>query len=172
MSTVFANIDNDGVVLSWTRYRANEDQVEMLESEVATNAATNLVAAKRNKRNEILCTFNQYGAQVIGEYPDGERLSWAKQESEAKAHKANANANVPLIAQMAGQRGLTIADLALRIRKNVAAQEYAGGVLIGERQRCEDALTVATTVAQVQAITFTLPADFYTNMQAAHAAAD
>ncbi|MCG9032691.1 hypothetical protein [Laribacter hongkongensis] len=73
-------------------------------------------------------------------YPDSEVMSWSQQTREADALDANPNATTPLLTAIATVRGLSIADLAARVRAKTAAYAVASGQIIGQRQALEDAL--------------------------------
>lgn len=90
-------------------------------------------------------------------YPLGEQQSWDKQEIEARDFTADAAAPVPLLSALAAARGIGVADLAARIiAKSDLFAAYSGAV-IGNRQKCEDAVAAAGTIAQVDAITWGAP---------------
>jgi antitoxin component HigA of HigAB toxin-antitoxin module len=79
-------------------------------------------------------------AAVKSGYPESEVLSWAKQETEARAYQADADASTPLIDSLAAARGLTKAELVSRIIAKADAFAVVSGAIIGKRQALEDAL--------------------------------
>jgi hypothetical protein len=71
-------------------------------------------------------------------YPDTEVLTFAKQETEARAFLADALAATPMIDALATNRGIDKAELAGRI---IAKADYFAaytGAVIGHRQKLED----------------------------------
>lgn len=80
-------------------------------------------------------------------YPDGEVQSWAQQTREAEALAADPQAPAPLLTAIAAARGLTVAELADRVRVKVAAYATASGAIIGQRQALEDAVNAVDLAA-------------------------
>jgi hypothetical protein len=71
-------------------------------------------------------------------YPDTEVLTFAKQETEARAFLADALAATPMIDALATNRGIDKAELAGRI---IAKADYFAtytGAVVGHRQKLED----------------------------------
>lgn len=87
--------------------------------------------------------------QITASYPADEMQSWSKQEAEARAGGG------PLIDALASARGVTLADLIGRIIAKADAFAVASGQTIGNRQRCEDAIRSAQTIAEVEAVKWT-----------------
>jgi hypothetical protein len=129
--------------------------------------APDIATEKSEKLAQISMMFSQYMASFTTGYPLEEMLSWDQQEREADAYNANSNANAPLISGISSRRGVAMTELQLRIRKKAAAYKYGTGVLIGERQRCEDLVDTAATSADLEAIVFSLPPTFLADVQAA-----
>lgn len=73
-------------------------------------------------------------------YPDGEVQSWSQQTKEADALAASPDAPTPMLTAIASARGLSVTDLAARVRSKTAAYAHASGKIIGQRQVLEDAL--------------------------------
>lgn len=80
-------------------------------------------------------------------YPDSEVMSWSQQTKEADALDANPSATTPLLAAIATARGLSVADLAARVRAKTAAYALASGQIIGQRQALEDAVVAVDLTA-------------------------
>jgi len=72
--------------------------------------------------------------------PDNERLSWDKQEAEARAFVAASTAATPLIDNLALARGIDKAYLVSKIIEKADLSSVAVGTLVGERQKKEDEL--------------------------------
>jgi hypothetical protein len=93
-------------------------------------------------------------AVVRANYPDGEVQSWAKQESEARAYAADNAAAIPLIEALSAARGVPVAELVNRIIAKADSFAVISGQIIGNRQRCEDEINAATTIEEVEAVTW------------------
>lgn len=94
-------------------------------------------------------------AAIRAGYPEGEVLSWPKQEAEARAFVADANAPTPLLDALATARELNKAELAARVIAKADAFAALSGQLIGRRQRLIDqldALGEDATAEQVAAV--------------------
>lgn len=128
--------------------------------------ASELQVAKNNKLVELEIEFNKAMAIFTAGYPASEIASWDRQASQAHEFESNNSAPVGLIRRLAQRRAIALAELSLRIRKKEAAYEYGSGVLIGERQKKEDEVTLAADVAAVEAIEFSVPATFLADVQA------
>lgn len=111
-----------------------------------------LADAKTRKLGELSKACDAAIAPIKIGYPQGEQQTWDKQESEARAYTANSSASTPLMSALCAQRNITISDLAARIINKSDAFASACGYYIGKRQKHEDDVTSATTVAQVDAI--------------------
>jgi hypothetical protein len=109
---------------------------------------------KAIKTNEIDAAYNAAISVISSSYPETERNSWAKQEQEARAWIANGSAATPLLSAIAAARGTSLTDIAARVIANADAYAvYAGGV-IGKRQAKMIAIAAATTIAELEAITW------------------
>jgi hypothetical protein len=101
---------------------------------------------------------NAYQAAVrliISEYPRDEVESWSKQEAEARALLNDSDIETPWLDSAAAARGLTKADLAVRIINKVNRFVPLHGALTGRRQKLRDqiaALGDEPTQAQLDAI--------------------
>ncbi|MDY0164507.1 hypothetical protein [Desulfobotulus sp.] len=93
-------------------------------------------------------------AALAGSYSAHEKLSWDKQEAEARAYLADSSSPTPLLSGIAAARNLTVEDLAQRVLAKVAAYEVAAGQILGEQQRCEDSIKKATSIEAVQTVAF------------------
>jgi hypothetical protein len=111
-----------------------------------------LADAKKNKLLELLKACDNAINPIKAGYPEGEQQTWDKQENEARAFIANASAPTPLLSALSSARGITVSNLAGRIVAKSDAFASACGNYIGKRQKHEDDVTSATTIAQVDAI--------------------
>lgn len=107
---------------------------------------------KAAKLNEINGAYQQAIADMTPGYPDDERLTFDKQEQEARAWLADDTALTPFIDALAAGRQMDKAELVKRIIAKADAFALASGSLTGQRQRYEDMLDVAETPEDVDAI--------------------
>ena len=107
---------------------------------------------KARKLNEINALYQQAIADMTPGYPDDERLTFDKQEQEARAWLADNSASTPFVDALAAGRQMDKAELVNRIIAKADAFAFASGLLTGQRQRYEDLLDVAETAEAVAAI--------------------
>lgn len=107
---------------------------------------------KIEKLNEINATYQQAIATLTPTYPDDERLTFDKQEQEARSWIADNDAETPFVDALAAGRQMEKAELVSRIIAKADAFALASGSLTGQRQRYEDMLDVAETAEAVAAI--------------------
>lgn len=107
---------------------------------------------KAAKLNEINTTYQQAIATLTPTYPDDERLTFDKQEAEARAWLADNSTPTPFVDALAAGRQMDKAELVSRIIAKADAFALASGSLTGQRQRYEDMLDVAETADAVAAI--------------------
>lgn len=107
---------------------------------------------KAIKLNEINAAYQQAIATLTPTYPDDERLTFDKQEQEARAWLADNSTSTPFIDALAAGRQMDKAELVSRIIAKADAFALASGSLTGQRQRYEDMLDVAETADAVAAI--------------------
>lgn len=107
---------------------------------------------KSTKLNEINATYQQAIATLTPTYPDDERLTFDKQEQEARAWLADNSTPTPFVDALAAGRQMDKAELVSRIIAKADAFALASGSLTGQRQRYEDMLDVAETADAVAAI--------------------
>lgn len=108
-----------------------------------------------NQIAQINRDFELAMQKITTGYPPNEITSWSKQETEARAYVADANAATPLLDALAEGRGLTKADLASRILYKADLFAAVSGQLIGKRQGLEDvldALPGEATAEDVEAV--------------------
>lgn len=107
---------------------------------------------KAIKLNEINILYQQSIATLTPTYPDDERLTFDKQEQEARAWLADNSTSTPFIDALATGRQMDKAELVNRIIAKADAFAIASGLLTGQRQRYEDLLDVAESADAVAAI--------------------
>ena len=110
------------------------------------------------KRREIWGAGDAILAQVKANFTSAEIESWSKQEEGAKdiqAGKADTEAAL-FVAAIATQRGIETSTLVTKILGNVATYGALSSTVIGEQQRLDDLIKVATTQEALDAIVWTL----------------
>lgn len=107
---------------------------------------------KANKLSEINRTYQQAIAALTPTYPDDERLTFDKQEQEARAWLADNSTSTPFVDALAAGRQMDKVELVNRIIAKADAFAFASGLLTGQRQRYEDLLDLAETAEAVAAI--------------------
>lgn len=110
------------------------------------------------KRAEIWGAGDVILAQVKTNFTGAEIESWSKQEEGAKdiqAGRTDTEAAL-FVAAIATQRGIETSALVTKILGNVATYGALSSTVIGEQQRLDDLIKVATTQAQLDAIVWTL----------------
>lgn len=111
-----------------------------------------LADAKAAKSTEILTGSDAAMNAITSTYSANEKLSWPKQEAEAKALLADPNAPAPLLRGIADTRGIALTVLRDNVLANVEASEALTALILGTQQKYEDMVKAATTVEEVQAI--------------------
>lgn len=107
---------------------------------------------KAAKLSEVNSAYQQAIATLTPGYPDDERLTFDKQEAEARAWLADNSAFTPFVDALAAGRKMDKAELVSRIIAKADAFAVASGLLTGQRQRYEDLLDAASTAEAVEAI--------------------
>ena len=107
---------------------------------------------KATKLNEINALYQQAIATLTPTYPDDERLTFDKQEQEARAWLADNSTPTPFVDALSAGRQMDKAELVSRIIAKADAFAVASGSLTGQRQRYEDMLDVAETADAVASI--------------------
>ena len=131
---------------------SDADFLGTLELEADSAAALDLVKWEWLLR--ILHQSDTAMAALSGGFSDHEKLSWDKQEAEARAYIADNSSPAPLLSGIAAARGLAVAELAQRVLAKVTGYELVAGQILGEQQRCEDEIKKADTIEAVQAVEF------------------
>lgn len=107
---------------------------------------------KAIKLNEINAAYQQAIATLTPTYPDDERLTFDKQEAEARSWLADNSESTPFVDALAAGRMIDKAELVNRIIAKADAFAIASGLLTGQRQRYEDLLDAAETADDAAAI--------------------
>ena len=113
-----------------------------------------LVAAKRA---EIWGAGDAILATVKENFTQAEIESWSKQEQGAKdiqAGDTNTEA-AQFVAAIAQGRGINVSVLVTKILMNVESYGVLSAAVIGEQQRLDDLIKIATTQADLEAIVWT-----------------
>lgn len=111
-----------------------------------------LAELKTAKLAEINTAYQQAIAEMTPGYPDDERLTFDKQEQEARGWLADNSFPTPFVDALAAGRRMNKVELVNRIIAKADAFAIASGLLTGQRQRYEDLLDAAKTTADVAAI--------------------
>jgi len=107
---------------------------------------------KAAKLREILTKSDEAMDSLTASYSDNEKLSWPKQEAEAKALLTAPDASAPLLRGIAAARGIPLEKLRDKVLANVSVSEQATALILGTQQKYEDAVRAAETVEAVQGI--------------------
>lgn len=107
---------------------------------------------KIEKMDEINAAYQQAIATLTPTYPDDERLTFDKQEAEARGWLADNSFPTPFVDALAAGRQMDKAELVKRIILKADAFALAFGSLTGQRQRYEDMLKDAQDAESVAAI--------------------
>lgn len=104
------------------------------------------------KLAEINTEYQKNIATLTPGYPDSEKLTFDKQEAEARAWLLDNTAHTPFIDALAAGRRMDKSELVQRIIAKADAFALASGSLTGQRQRYEDVLNAAKTPEDIDAI--------------------
>lgn len=114
----------------------------------------NLNRAKSAKRAEIMAAYRQAIGSITQPYEQTEIDSWYKQETQARAYSADNSASVPFLTAQASARGITVSELSGIIITKADAFESAMASALGTKQKHMKSIDDATTVEEVNAITW------------------
>lgn len=147
------------------RMTGNEELTELktyvegvTDVSITADTETEMAELKAQKRVEIWGAGDAILAQVKANYTGAEIESWSKQEEGAKdiqAGKTDTEAAL-FVAAIAQGRGIETQTLVTKILGNVVSYGALSSAVIGEQQRLDDLIKVATTQAQLDAIVWTL----------------
>lgn len=111
-----------------------------------------LKAAKLKELNDYCQSLAN---SLTAGYPDFEKLTWEDQRRECKAWQADNTSPTPYIDTLAVQRGIDRVDYLNRTIAKVDAFTNAAQKLVGQRQRYEDQIKIATA-QQLTTMTFNI----------------
>lgn len=103
------------------------------------------LAIENNRVNEI--KIRHEGSQALLDltkpYSEEERGTWSTQESEARLYLIDNNAPCVMIRRIAFHRGISVAELVIKIMDNVELFQYVAGDILGVQQKKVDDLEVS-----------------------------
>lgn len=136
----------------------------LLYVEGVTQEALELAAAthdpmpglRQGKLAMINSAYEAEFAVLKAQYPDAERESWPIQLSEAESFASDPTALTPFLDALLVARGFgeTKAELAAKVQEKNQAYSGMSATLTGKRHALERQIDTATTVEQLQAITW------------------
>jgi len=111
-----------------------------------------LAEAKESKLMECIEKSEAALSVITAMYPEFERLSWQKQEEEARAWIKDNSAPTPLLSAIAENRNVELFDLVAKVI--VKADSYAvfSGSVIGLRQLVEDKIVASESIEETMGI--------------------
>jgi len=121
-------------------------------TEDAILAETNKLEAAYVKATQVKLINEAYETAITSAYSDSEKLSWTKQEAEARAFTADATAPTPMLTAIATARGITVKALAADVILKADAYAAHAGTQIGTKKARLTAIEAATTSAEVLAV--------------------
>lgn len=139
-------------------YAPGKDGTATTESLLATLKFYNLPypLSLEELKNEKLKSLNQACDYLLDKltstYPFGERETFYKQEGEAVAYKADPTSPCPCLQAIAKNRGIPLEVLVEKVLQKSALFAACTGEIIGERQKLEDELDLASTEKEVNAL--------------------
>lgn len=113
-----------------------------------------LTAAKTRKLAQLKSAADAEVAPILAEYPEVEIKTWDSQEREARAWTADNSATTPTLTGISEVRGKSISHLADKVIKKADHYRNIVSAVAGKRQALADAVGAATTVAEVEQITW------------------
>lgn len=116
--------------------------------------AASIARAKADKIDEINSRAQDYINIATGasDTPAFEVQTWSMQSTEAKAWHADNNAHTPMLSIIANQRGIPVDVLRAKAYSKAIAYEQIVAVVAGQRQKYEQQLDAAETLADIQSI--------------------
>lgn len=108
--------------------------------------------AKRAACDRVCAAYEAEMSRITSQYSEAERLTWDKQEVEARAFIADPAATTPLLDAISSARGLDKPELAVRVIALADAWTLSIGTATGKRQALEDRINEAATVEEVVAV--------------------
>ena len=111
-----------------------------------------LNVARADKQQQIRTWFESQFSALQSEYTQIEIDTFKTQEEEARAYTADPTAPTPMLSGIATARGITVDSLAMKVAENAQTYKLLAAPIMGKKQRLEDALKLATTVTEVEAV--------------------
>lgn len=138
---------------------------DFVNGQFVANTSRQISSVRSHKIAEITSAFEQAMGALVAGYPEREISSWPQQEKEARAwvdYLASTAAGTtaptppatPMLDALATARGVTKDVIAQKIVQKADQYAAAAGALIGKRQALEDQINAATTVVELEAITW------------------
>ena len=150
-SGYFVSVQTAGKPIEIPACAANEMQF-VGEAVLAPDDDEALAHVKKEQISQVLAASDAAMAALSSRYSEHEKLSWPKQEQEAKALQTDPEDPAPLLRGIAVTRGITLEELRGRVLASVGAYEIATAIILGTQQRYEDEIAAATTVEEVQRV--------------------
>ena len=147
----FVSVQAAGNPMELPACAANEMQF-VGEADLAPAGDAVLAQMKKEKLAQVLAASDAAMAALSASYSEHEKLSWPKQEAEAKALQADPEASAPLLRGIAATRGIALEALMAKVLANVKAYESASAFILGTQQKYEDEIAAATTIEGVQLV--------------------
>lgn len=113
---------------------------------LALSEARNCAYAKNNTG------YSEITAAVTKNYPELEKDTWPTQNYEVKQWLANPEAPTPWVNIAAAARGIDRIDYLNRSHAKAQQFEAVSAHLTGLRQKYEDAIKAAVTIAEIEAV--------------------
>lgn len=130
----------------------NRDYQEYMVWLDAGNTPEPYIASLEDAQGELLRQVNflcdQKMTTLKGGYPEEEIKTWNQQVREAELYHVDPLATVPMLTAMSTARDLPKDVLASRIMTKASAFAGLAGQIVGRRQKLEDDIAAATTLAE------------------------
>lgn len=135
-------------------YLSELGYIEIEESEYKDKAREeSLKVAKESKIKELLNSYNEAIKPYIIDTPDSEKLTWEKQESEAKAYKNSKNpSDAPLLKVLAENREVDLEVFCNKVLEKSVLYREVSSKLIGKRQALEYKVKMASNLEEINSI--------------------
>lgn len=131
---------------------AESDAIKLESLTLPAHPTAQLDAAKTERMAAAAQDADQRLAALAAGYPEREIASWPQQIKESEALEADPEAPAPLLSMMATTRGISVTELASRVRNNAAGYSAAAGQILGARHKLDDLLEAAQTPEDVAAV--------------------
>lgn len=154
---VFVNTDKGFLTVPWPSNTWHGDEIQAwidAGNSIQEPPQPDIEQVREDKRAEINTAYKQDMKMILTQYPDAETLSFDKQETQARAWNADNSVATPYIDAMLAERPLDKQELVNRIIQKSDQFSAAHGAATGKRQRLEDDIDAATTLQELEAITW------------------